>query len=63
MILRINIDFLAYANCVNEPFCAAKTIQNYMKKFGQVSITTNFDQHPQFLIDEFTIGLQWGQCR
>jgi len=25
----------AYANCVNEPYCAAKTIQGYMKKFGQ----------------------------
>lgn len=27
--------FLAYDNCVNEPFCAARTIQNYMKRYGQ----------------------------
>jgi len=26
---------LAYANCVNDPYCAANTIQNYMTKFGQ----------------------------
>ncbi|XP_017024523.1 invertebrate-type lysozyme 3 [Drosophila kikkawai] len=25
----------AYANCVNDPYCAANTIQNYMTKFGQ----------------------------
>jgi Destabilase len=24
----------AYANCVNEPYCAAKTIQGYMRRFG-----------------------------
>lgn len=27
--------FLAYANCVNEPFCAARAIQGYMRRFGQ----------------------------
>lgn len=34
---NLTFDFihLAYANCANEPFCAAKTIQGYMKKFGQ----------------------------
>lgn len=26
---------IAYANCVNDPYCAANTIQNYMSKFGQ----------------------------
>lgn len=33
-----NVNFLltAYSNCVNEPFCAARTIQGYMKKFGKV---------------------------
>ncbi|XP_030563480.1 lysozyme-like [Drosophila novamexicana] len=25
----------AFANCVNDPYCAANTIQNYMTKFGQ----------------------------
>uniref|UniRef100_A0A182R1A9 lysozyme n=1 Tax=Anopheles farauti TaxID=69004 RepID=A0A182R1A9_9DIPT len=25
----------AYANCVNEPYCAARTVQGYMRKFGQ----------------------------
>jgi Destabilase len=25
----------AYANCANEPFCAARIIQGYMKRFGQ----------------------------
>ncbi|XP_055383412.1 invertebrate-type lysozyme 3-like [Condylostylus longicornis] len=25
----------AYPNCVNDPFCAARTIQNYMAKYGQ----------------------------
>ncbi|XP_073846675.1 lysozyme-like [Musca autumnalis] len=25
----------AYANCVNDPYCAANTIQNYMLKYGQ----------------------------
>ncbi|XP_075167291.1 lysozyme-like [Haematobia irritans] len=25
----------AYANCVNDPYCAANTIQNYMIKYGQ----------------------------
>lgn len=27
--------FSAYENCVNEPYCAAKSIQGYMKKYGQ----------------------------
>lgn len=27
--------FSAYANCVNEPYCAARAIQGYMAKFGQ----------------------------
>lgn len=27
--------FVAFANCVNDPYCAANTIQNYMVKFGQ----------------------------
>lgn len=26
---------LAYPNCVNEPFCAARAVQGYMHKFGQ----------------------------
>lgn len=26
----------AYANCVNEPYCAARAVQSYMTKFGQV---------------------------
>ncbi|XP_035787305.1 lysozyme-like [Anopheles albimanus] len=25
----------AYANCTNEPYCAARTVQGYMRKFGQ----------------------------
>uniref|UniRef100_A0A182N275 lysozyme n=1 Tax=Anopheles dirus TaxID=7168 RepID=A0A182N275_9DIPT len=25
----------AYANCANEPYCAARTVQGYMRKFGQ----------------------------
>ncbi|XP_036333612.1 invertebrate-type lysozyme 3-like [Rhagoletis pomonella] len=25
----------AYANCVNDPYCAADTIQNYMTKYAQ----------------------------
>ncbi|ALC42100.1 CG6426 [Drosophila busckii] len=25
----------AFSNCVNDPYCAANTIQNYMVKFGQ----------------------------
>ncbi|XP_037032108.1 lysozyme 1-like [Bradysia coprophila] len=25
----------AYSNCVNEPFCAARSVQGYMAKFGQ----------------------------
>ncbi|XP_064535962.1 lysozyme-like [Drosophila montana] len=25
----------AFANCVSDPYCAANTIQNYMRKFGQ----------------------------
>ncbi|XP_055855624.1 lysozyme-like [Episyrphus balteatus] len=25
----------AFQNCVNDPYCAADTIQNYMRKFGQ----------------------------
>ncbi|XP_065367465.1 lysozyme-like [Calliphora vicina] len=25
----------AYANCVNDPYCAANTIQNYMRKYSQ----------------------------
>ncbi|XP_055905749.1 lysozyme-like [Eupeodes corollae] len=25
----------AFQNCVTDPYCAADTIQNYMKKFGQ----------------------------
>ncbi|CAG9800371.1 unnamed protein product [Chironomus riparius] len=25
----------AYSNCVNEPFCAARAIQGYMRRFGQ----------------------------
>jgi hypothetical protein len=28
-------NFPAYANCVNEPYCAARAIQGYMKRFGQ----------------------------
>lgn len=27
----------AFANCVTEPFCAGRTVQNYMSRFGQVS--------------------------
>lgn len=27
--------FTAYPNCVNEPYCAARAIQGYMKKYGQ----------------------------
>jgi Destabilase len=34
-IIATLVLFTAYANCVNEPYCAAKTIQAYMKKFGQ----------------------------
>ncbi|KAI9576759.1 lysozyme-like isoform X1 [Glossina fuscipes] len=26
---------LDYSNCVNDPYCAANTIQNYMTRFGQ----------------------------
>ncbi|XP_055905911.1 lysozyme-like [Eupeodes corollae] len=25
----------AYSNCANDPYCAAETIQNYMKAFGR----------------------------
>uniref|UniRef100_A0A182JAH3 lysozyme n=1 Tax=Anopheles atroparvus TaxID=41427 RepID=A0A182JAH3_ANOAO len=25
----------AFANCVNEPYCAARTIQGYMRRYGQ----------------------------
>ncbi|XP_064535968.1 lysozyme-like [Drosophila montana] len=25
----------AFVNCVSDPYCAANTIQNYMRKFGQ----------------------------
>ncbi|CAD7089618.1 unnamed protein product [Hermetia illucens] len=25
----------AYPNCVNEPYCAARAVQNYMARFGQ----------------------------
>jgi hypothetical protein len=28
----------AYSNCVNDPICAATSVQGYMNKFGQVSI-------------------------
>lgn len=27
--------FPAYSNCVNEPFCAARAIQGYMRKYQQ----------------------------
>lgn len=27
----------AYSNCVTEPYCAARTVQGYMTKYGQVS--------------------------
>lgn len=32
----IRFSFSAYSNCVNEPFCAARSVQGYMAKFGQV---------------------------
>lgn len=31
----------AYNNCVNDPFCGAQAVQNYMAKFGQVSLRLN----------------------
>lgn len=34
-ILLSCFHFSAYSNCVNEPFCAARTIQGYMNRFGQ----------------------------
>lgn len=40
-LYSLKFGFSAYPNCVNEPFCAARTIQNYMKKYGQV-MTTKF---------------------
>lgn len=28
---------IAFANCVNDAFCAARAVQGYMTKYGQVS--------------------------
>lgn len=40
MFVFFLINSLAYTNCVNEPFCAAKAVQGYMAKFGQVIYDT-----------------------
>lgn len=46
-IISINIsqygcirNILAFESCVNDPYCAAESIQGYMNKFGQVSEST-----------------------
>lgn len=45
--LFIRNEISAFGNCVNDPFCAAESIQGYMNKFGQVrKLTTIISGKP-----------------
>lgn len=34
----------AYPNCVNEPYCAARSVQGYMNRFAKVNTIKNVPQ-------------------
>lgn len=67
LITFTTLFIVAYANCANEPYCAARTVQGYMRKFGQVRmggrfiIFLPFNLRSHNVLNNFDaiLGLQW----
>lgn len=66
-LLHLPFFIVAYANCANEPYCAARTVQGYMRKFGQVRmggrliifLHLNLRSHNVLNNFDAILGLQW----
>lgn len=50
--------FSAYSSCTNDPYCAADTVQGYMRKFGQVHWSHRCGIDPNTTFSQFNLVYQ-----